>query len=153
MKKSLKNSIVIYYVANWLYKHHIPLLPKILEFLLFITCNVVLPYETVIKPGCMLGHNGIGIVIHPKVKIGKNVLICQQVTIGGTGYELSVPVIGDDVYIGAGAKILGPIEIGSNCVIGANAVVVKSVPSGCVVAGVPARILKQGIDAHQIENW
>jgi serine O-acetyltransferase len=101
----------------------------------------------------MLGHNGIGIVIHPKVKIGKNVLICQQVTIGGTGYELSVPVIGDDVYIGAGAKILGPIEIGSNCVIGANAVVVKSVPSGCVVAGVPARILKQGIDAHQIENW
>jgi len=93
------------------------------------------------------------VVIHPAVRIGSRVLICHQVTIGGTGNSHSVPVIGNDVYIGAGAKILGPITIGDNCVIGANAVVVKSVPQRCVAAGVPARILRENVDAHSVEQW
>ena len=95
----------------------------------------------------------MGVVLHPHVVIGEKVLIQHQVTIGGSGYSDKVPCVGDDVYIGAGAKIIGPIEIGSHCVIVANAVVVKSVPSRCVVAGVPAKIIKENIDPHTIEHW
>jgi Serine acetyltransferase len=56
-----------------------------------------------------------------------------------------VPIIGDEVYIASGAKVLGAIKIGSNCVIGANAVVISSVADGCVVAGVPAKVIKRNI--------
>ena len=100
-----------------------------------------------------LGHGGNGIVIHPLARIGRHVVIGQQVTVGGTGIGQAKPVIGDHVYIGAGAKILGPITIGNSVVIGANAVVVKSIPSNCVAVGVPARLIKEGVDAHTIENF
>ncbi len=113
----------------------------------------VIPYRVHIGPDCLLAHGGSGVVLHPGVRIGYNVLICQQVTVGGAGKHKNVPVTGNDVYIGAGAKIIGPIVIDGNYIIGANAVVVKSVPSGCVVAGVPARILRHGVNAHDVEEW
>lgn len=69
-------------------------------------------------------------------------MIGQGVTIGGKSGWYEVPVIGDNVHINAGAKIIGPVRIGDNVEIGANAVVVKDVPSNCVVAGIPARILR-----------
>jgi serine O-acetyltransferase len=151
--KLTKNPISLYYLSRWLYCHHIPVLPKIVELTMFFMFNAVIPYTCKIGKECILGHRGMGIVLHPNVEIGEKVLIAHQVTIGGSGYADKVPSIGDDVYIGVGAKILGPIEIGSHCIIGANAVVVKSVPSNCVVAGVPARIIKENIDPHTIENW
>jgi serine O-acetyltransferase len=153
MKKTWRNPIVLYYCANWLYKHHVPLLPRALQLLLYLSCNAVVPYRAQIGANCVLGHGGGGVVIHAGAVIGKNVLICQQVTVGGTGTGSKVPVIGDDVYIGAGAKILGPLAVGNNSVIGANAVVVKSVPSRCVAAGVPARIIRENVDAHTVEVW
>ncbi len=64
-------------------------------------------------------------------------------TIGGRSGKENVPVIGNDVYIATGAKILGDIKVGNNVIIGANAVVIKDVPDNCVVAGVPAKIIKQ----------
>lgn len=147
------NPISIYYISHWFYKHHIPILPILLQKILFFVFHAVVPYTVEIGTGCTLGHGGVGVVIHPQVRIGRNVLIANQVTLGGSGRASRVPEIGDDVYIGSGAKILGPVTIGSNCIVGANAVVVKSIPSGCVAAGVPARILKQNIDAHSIEQW
>jgi serine O-acetyltransferase len=149
----MPNPILIYYLANWLYRHHIPWLPRLLQALMFFLFKAVVPYTVQIGPDCILAHGGNGVVLHPDVKIGSRVLICHQVTIGGAGRSNTAPVVGDDVYIGAGAKILGAIEIGSNCVIGTNAVVTKSVPSGCVAAGVPARILRENINAHDIEEW
>ncbi len=74
--------------------------------------------------------------------IGKNCWINQQVTIGFTS-ETDCPVIGDNVTISAGAKVLGGITIGNNSIVGANAVVVKNVPENCVVIGVPAYIIKR----------
>jgi serine O-acetyltransferase len=148
-----KIPISIYYLANWFYRHHIPFLPQLLQWLLFFTFQAVIPYRATIGPNCILAHGGNGIVIHPDVSIGSRVFISHQVTIGGAGKHKVVPVLGDDVYIGAGAKIVGPITIEGNCVIGANAVVTKSVPLGCVVAGVPARILQTGINVHDIEEW
>lgn len=69
-------------------------------------------------------------------------------TIGGRSKHYEVPMIGDNVYIGTGVKILGPVTVGNNVVIGAGAVVLNNVPSNSVVVGVPARVVKSGIDVH-----
>jgi serine O-acetyltransferase len=82
-----------------------------------------------------------GIVIHPRVRIGPNCLICQQVTIGTVKESPDVPCIGGHVDIGAGAKVLGGVTIGDHAKIGANAVVLVDVPAGATAVGVPARIL------------
>lgn len=84
----------------------------------------------------------MGVVIHSRAVIGKNCKIAQQVTIGGRSGIYEVPVIGDNVYLGAGCKVLGNVIIGNNVVVGANAVVIRSVPDNAVVAGVPAKIVK-----------
>jgi serine O-acetyltransferase len=93
-----------------------------------------------IDGGLLIPHPN-GIIIHPDVKIGPNCLIFQQVTLGmGRG---GVPRLGGHVDIGAGAKVLGPVSVGDNAVIGANAVVLCDVPSGTMAVGVPARIVQQ----------
>lgn len=75
--------------------------------------------------------------------VGDNVTIMHQTTIGKSrgGNRAGIPIIGNNVFIGAGAKIIGKVRIGNNVTIGANAVVTKDVPDGCVVAGVPARVI------------
>jgi serine O-acetyltransferase len=148
-----RNPIVLYYLANWLYRHRVPLVPRVLQGCLFLLCNAVVPCQANLGKGCQLGHGGSGVVIHPKATLGENVMIAQQVTIVGRSTQQSVPTIGSDVYIGAGAKVLGPITVGDGCVIGANAVVIKSVPPRCVVAGVPARVIRSNVNAHEVETW
>lgn len=96
-------------------------------------------YAKKIGGGMYLQH-GFATIITAK-SIGDNVWINQQVTIGHKGE--SAPVIGNNVRISCGAKILGGVRIGDNVVVGAGAVVVKDVPSNCVVAGVPAKVIKQ----------
>jgi len=153
VNQSYRNPLVLYYIANWLYRHRVPVLPRLLQTCLFLACSAVVPYQANLGKGCKLGHGGSGVVIHPNVKVGDNVLIDHQVTIGGRSRQKSVPTIGSDVYIGAGAKVLGAITVGDGCVIGANAVVIASVPARCVVAGVPARVVKSNVNAHDIESW
>ena len=86
-------------------------------------------------------------MVHPKTEIGSKCTIFQHVTIGSKWSdgicEGGAPVIGDNVMIGAGACILGNIHVGNNVIIGCNAVVLHDVPANCVVAGNPARIVKQ----------
>lgn len=137
--------IYFYRIAHVLYRYHIPILPGIFKILIYFLFNAYIPYEVEIGSGCKFGYGGLGIVLHPRVKIGRNVIISHQVTIGGRSKIKEVPRIGDNVLIGAGAKILGNLVIGNNVVIGANAVVVKSVPDNCVVAGIPAKIIKRDI--------
>ena len=93
-----------------------------------------------------LGYGGLGVVIHDRAVIGENVMIGTCVTIGGTSRKYGVPIIGENTIIATGAKILGPIEIGKNCVIGANAVVIDNIPDECLVVGVPAKIVKRNIN-------
>lgn len=145
--------MTIHVVANRMYMLHVPLLPDLLDGLLFVLCGARVPHQVAIGENSILGHGGSGIVIHPDARIGRNVVIGQQVTIGGTGKSGRLPVIEDDVYLGAGCKILGNVSVGHNSVVGANAVVTKSVPPFCVVAGVPARILREGVDSHDVETW
>lgn len=84
-------------------------------------------------------HGLNGVIVHMKAHIGKNAVIFQQVTIGSSGG--GTPWIGDNVQIGAGAKILGKIRIGDNVMIGANAVVTKDVPDNCTVVCSPMRVI------------
>lgn len=115
--------------------------------------KAVVPYKAQTGKGSRLGHRGVGVVVHPDAVIGENVLIGSGVTVGGRKTGETAPKIGNNVYIGNGAKILGSVIMGDNCVVGANAVVIKSVPARCVVAGVPARILRENIDSFDVTTW
>lgn len=107
--------------------------------------------------GCMIGSGAemdegfvimhpFGIVINSKVKAGKNLVLESGVVIGAArnGMPVEVPVLGDNVFIGAGAKVLGGIKIGNNVKIGANAVVLHDVFDNATVVGVPAHVVKIG---------
>lgn len=111
---------------------------KVLVFLIF---NSICPLTASIGRKTRFMYGGIGCVIHKNAVIGDCVAIGQGVTIGRSLAQ-GAPVIGSNVYIGAGARILGSITIGDNVIIGANAVVNCDMPSNCIVAGVPARIVR-----------
>jgi serine O-acetyltransferase len=102
-----------------------------------------LPPEAKIGAGTELGYGGIGVIVHKDAVIGSNCLLSPGVVIGGRSGLAGAPVIEDEVLIGAGAKILGPIRIGAGAKIGANAVVLHDVAAGDTVAGVPARSLRK----------
>jgi serine O-acetyltransferase len=101
------------------------------------------PFQVPAGPGLFLPHAGRGVIIHPTARLGAGVTLYHQVTIGVRD-ERPAAVIGDGVFIGAGAKILGPVCIGSDAKIGANAVVVGDVPKGATAVGVPARVRRSG---------
>jgi len=104
--------------------------------------GVSIPYNTCIGPGLYIGHAG-GIVINCNVVIGQDCNVNHEVTIGAKygGKTPGVPVIGDRVYLGPGCKVIGGIRLGNDVAVGANSVVVKSVPDSGVTAGVPAKVL------------
>lgn len=115
-----------------------------LYWLLFRVVETLLatsiPKSASIGPGLRIWHFG-GIFIHPKAIIGSNCTLRQGVTIGNRSEDGAVPVIGDNVDIGAYAQILGGIRIGNDCRIGAMTVVLSDVPDGATAVGVPARII------------
>lgn len=99
-----------------------------------------------IHPGAKLGKNlvidhGIGVVIGETAVVGDNCLIYQGVTLGGVSLAAIKrhPTLRDNVVVGAGAKVLGPIELGTGCKVGSNAVVTKSAPAGATLVGIPAK--------------
>ena len=104
-----------------------------------------IPPTAKIGSGILMGKP-TSIIIHPKCVIGNNVSILHGVVIGGNIYKEKngqvSPFIGDNVFIGSGAKILGPVTIGENSMIGANAVVIKDIPKNSVAVGVPAKVVK-----------
>jgi serine O-acetyltransferase len=117
-----------------------------------------------IHPGATIGRrffidHGMGVVIGETAEIGDDVTLYHGVTLGGTSWKEGKrhPTLGNNVVVGAGAKILGPISIGDGAKIGSNAVVVKNVPAGATAAGIPARILDEdrkphGFNAYGISN-
>lgn len=111
-----------------------------------------------IHPGATIGKglfidHGMGVVIGETAVIGDNCLLYQGVTLGGTGKDKGKrhPTLGDNVLVGAGAKVLGPFTVGSNVKIAANAVVLNAIPDNCTAVGVPAHIVKMnGKKVHKV---
>lgn len=136
----------LYRLGNALHKKKVPVLPKVMNLLIRLVHNCAVYSETSIGKGTIFGYGGIAVVIHKRSVIGNDCVIGSGVTIGGKSNSAEVPVIGNNCYIATGAKVLGAVKVGNNSVIGANAVVVKDVPDNCVVAGVPAEVIKTGID-------
>jgi len=122
-------------------RNKIPLLPKVIQWFIRITCSADIPVNIYIGENTVLKHNGLGVVLHEKAIIGENVTIMQNVTIGGRNGR-GAPRIDNNVFIGSGACVLGDIIIGKNSMIGANAVVINDVPENAVVGGIPAKVLK-----------
>jgi len=138
------HGLIFYKIAHRLLKMRIPFLPRwISQVGRFFTGIEIHPAATIGKE--LFIDHGMGVVIGETAIIGDNVTMYQGVTLGGTGKERGKrhPTIGNNVVIGAGAKVLGNIVIGDNSYIGANAVVVKNVPHNSTVVGVPGRITKQ----------
>ena len=159
-------AIIYHRIAHALYKAHIPFLPRLIsQFARFITGGIE------IHPGAKIGKrffidHGAGIVIGETTEIGNNVMLYHQVTLGATGWwrpgpgrlQKRHPTIEDDVTIGVGAAILGPITIGRGSKIGAMALVLESVPPNSVVAAKPAELLVKGgetLEKHQelTQGW
>ena len=136
-------------VGNWAYRHGVPLLPQLAKGLIRLLWNCVLPSEAVVGSDTALGYRGLGTVVHARARVGHSCLIGPNVTIGGRSGHHDVPVIGDRVLVGAGARILGPVSVGDGAIVGANAVVIADVPAKSIVAGVPGRIIKRGVNVDE----
>lgn len=140
------HALVAYRFAHRLYKWNIPLVPRVISYLTRIITGIE------IHPGAEIGRrffidHGEGVVIGETTIIGDDVLIYQQVTLGGTGKESGKrhPTLGNNVIVGAGAKVLGNITIGDNVRIGAGSVVVEDVPAHSTVVGIPGRVVHRAV--------
>lgn len=138
------HALVFYRVAHFFYNIKLNLLAKLISNIVRIFTGIEIHPGTEIGRRLFIDH-GNGIVIGENAKIGNDCVIYHQVTLGATGNEKSVnrhPVIGNNVVIGAGAKILGNIKIGNNVRIGSNAIVTKNVENDVTVVGVNIKINK-----------
>jgi serine O-acetyltransferase len=138
------HAIVSHRFAHWLFRHRIPVLPRLLSQVSRLLTGIE------IHPGAKIGRrffidHGMGVVIGETTEIGDDVLLYQGVTLGGTGKEKGKrhPTLGNCVVVGSGAKVLGNITIGDHVKIGAGSVVVKPVPDHSTVVGIPGRIVRQ----------
>lgn len=133
--------VVIYRLGNSLHNKGLKKTSKIISFVNRFFFSVWLPSSARIGRNFTLGYWGLGVVIHSNTEIGNNCLISQNVTIGRNFGDKKVPIIGDDVYIGAGSVIFGEITIGDNVIIGSNSLVNKSISNNCTVVGNPMRVI------------
>jgi serine O-acetyltransferase len=115
--------------------------------------GIDVPASTRVGPGLYINHPG-GIVVHSEAVIGRNCNLSHDVTVGeaNRGPRKGFPVIGDAVFLGPGAKVIGRVHVGDDVAVGANAVVTSDVPDGSVVAGVPARVISHAGAAGYINN-
>jgi serine O-acetyltransferase len=136
------HAILAHRCAHALLNAGIPVLPRLISQLSRFLTGIE------IHPGAKIGHaffidHGMGVVVGETAEIGHHVTLYQGVTLGGTGKERGKrhPTLGNHVVVGAGAKVLGGIEIGDNVKIGANSVVLRPVPESCTVVGIPGRVI------------
>lgn len=118
----------------------------LLLFIRWLTFCVEIPHSAEIGEGFLIGHHE-GVIINGNCVIGKNFTIQQEVTLGGNMRKKrngkTAPIIGNNVFIGPGAKILGPVKIGDGCIIGANSVVLKDIPERSLVFGIPGVVVRK----------
>ncbi len=135
------HAIWFYRIAHWFWIHNLFWLGRLLSHIGRTVSGIEIHPGAKIGPGFFIDH-GMGVVIGETAEIGANATLYHGVTLGGTSWNKGKrhPTLEDDVVVGAGAKILGPITIGARTRVGANAVVVKDVPPDSVVVGIPGRV-------------
>ena len=147
------HAIWFHRLAHWLWNRNFKLLARIIShFSRWLT-------GIEIHPGAKIGRrffidHGMGVVIGETTEIGNDVTLYHQVTLGGTSTKKGKrhPTIGNNVVIGAGAKVLGPVKVGDNCKIGANSVVIKDVPPNSTVVGIPGKVVRrEGIKPTRVD--
>jgi serine O-acetyltransferase len=147
------HAIWLHRIAHWFWNNRLKLLARLIShFSRWLT-------GIEIHPGAKIGRrffidHGMGVVIGETTEIGDDVTLYHQVTLGGTSTKKGKrhPTVGNNVVIGAGAKVLGPVKIGDNCKIGANSVVVKDVPPNSTVVGIPGKVVKrEGIRPTKVD--
>ncbi len=131
----------LYRLTSWLINYHLQPLALITIWLNRVINGCVIGAKATFDQGFVLMHP-VGVVINSKVTGGKNIVIESGVVIGDE--KGKAPTLGHNIFIGAGAKIIGGIVIGDNVKVGANAVVVKNVPENVTVVGIPAKIVTKG---------
>ena len=137
------HATIHYRIAHWLHNHGLRFTARLISQISKFFTGIE------IHPGATIGRrlvidHGTGIVIGETAEIGDDCLLYQNVTLGGTGKDVGKrhPTLGNNVMVGSGAKVLGPFKVGDNARIAANSVVLREVPEGATVVGVPGRVVK-----------
>lgn len=139
------HAVIQYRIANWFYRHNMKFTARFISQCAKFWTGIEIHPGATIGKGLFIDH-GTGVVIGETAEIGDNCTIYQGVTLGGTGKDHGKrhPTLGNNVMVGAGAKILGPFKVNDNSKIAANAVVLSEVEAGSTCVGVPARVVKRG---------
>lgn len=132
-------AMIWYRLMQWAHRWRLSPLEMVFNKCNAIFCNCIIGRGAEFGPGFVLIH-ATGVVINGSVRAGSSLHVEHQVTIGAEGRQS--PVLGDHVFLGAGAKIVGPVTIGNDVRIGANAVVVSDIPSGATAVGIPAKVVR-----------
>jgi serine O-acetyltransferase len=140
----------LFRISAFLYQMHIPVVPRIIQILNRVVFAVALPPSVTMGKRVIFAYQGLGTVVHARAVIGSNVYIGPHVTIGGRSKHHNVPIVQDNVFIGAGALVLGPITIGVGATIAAGAVVIRDVPPGKTVAGNPAKEIRLSAESTAV---
>ena len=146
-------AVLVHRATHWLWRHNLKWPARVLS-------NVARLFTGIeIHPGARIGRrffidHGMGVVIGETAVIGDDCTLYHGVTLGGTSWHKGKrhPTLGNDVVVGAGAKVLGPIHVGTGARIGSNAVVVKEVPPGATVVGVPGRVIECERDEDRLRR-
>lgn len=138
------HAVLMYRAAHWLYVRRFYTAARCVSQFGRLLTGIEIHPGAKIGKGFFIDH-GSGVVIGETTEIGDNCLVYQGVTLGGTGKEKGKrhPTLGNNVMVGAGARVLGPFKVGDNAKIAANAVVLEEVPPNCTAVGVPARIVRR----------
>ena len=147
-------ALLLHRFAHWLFHLRIPFIPRLISHIGRFVTGIEIHPGAQIGQGVFIDH-GMGVVIGETAIIGDRSLIYQGVTLGGTGKETGKrhPTLGENVVVGAGAKVLGNLQIGDNVRIGAGSVVLRDVPSDCTVVGIPGRLVyRSGVKINPLEH-
>ncbi len=138
------HALFLHRISHVLWKARFPILPRLISHIGRFMTGIEIHPGAVIGQGFFIDH-GMGVVIGETTEIGDNVTLYQGVTLGGTGLEPGKrhPTLGNNVIVGAGAKVLGAIVIGNHVRIGANSVVLRSAPDHATVVGIPGKMIRR----------